>query len=149
MYQFQYRVYLFRASKRPVSGAPCQHPAQSIATSGTSLQLFLCEFVLVRCASSLVRPSSQYYRARRARVVTPLPSNFEVKNVGCEGLLPCVRTCAQGLLPIILPSYFNSYVTDFTLLLASDIIHSTETWSALLSENRKLTGRNTTLLIEA
>ena len=86
------RCTCIRASKLPVSGVPCRRRAQSIATSSTSLQLFLCEFVLVRCASSLVQPSLQYYRARRARVVTPLPSNFEVKNVGCEGLLPCTQT---------------------------------------------------------
>ena len=56
----------------------------------------------------------------------------------------------KGLLPIkkflaILIAVF----TGLVLLLASANTDSSETWPAFQSENKKLTGSNTTLLIEA
>ena len=46
-------------------------------------------------------------------------------------------------------SYFNGCVTGLVLLLASANTDSSEIWPAFQSENKKLTGSNTTLLIEA
>ena len=60
-------------------------------------------------------------------------------------LLECKRSVADTKVP----SYFDNCVTGLVLLLASANTDSSEIWPAFQSENKKLTGSNTTLLTEA